>query len=200
MDFAPQLKRSLAAQQASKATSHAKRATINNSNFAFSIYSMHNKADKGAAHDELLWDTTGLKATGTDAGRDRCHAGLERTWKLFKEVFKRNSLDDNGIEIVASIHYKRGVGDAQWDSIPKQMFFGDGGIANDEDDDGKRVNDLATFLIDVVAHEVTHGVVTFEVPGLDPNHRPAQTHMPFDATIFASLLGRVSKDADKGES
>jgi Zn-dependent metalloprotease len=187
-DFAPHLKHSLAAQQASKATSDAKKATTDNSKFTFSIYSMHNKADKKAAHDELLWDTAGLKATGADVGRDRCHAALGWAWKLFKDVFKRNSLDRNGIEIVASIHYKQGVGDAQWDSTAQQMFFGDGGIANDDDDDGKRVSDLGTYTIDVVAHEFTHGVVSFEVPGLDPVLRTFPPRMPFDTTTMPAYL------------
>lgn len=192
-DFAPRLRRSLAARQASREASKAKTPTTNNSKFTFSIYSMHNKADKQAAHDELLWDTTGLKAKGADAARDKTHAALGWTWKLFKDVFGRNSLDRNGIEIVASIHFKQGVGDAEWDSTNKQMFFGDGGIANEKEEDGNRVNNLGTYVIDVMAHEVTHGVVSFEVPGLDPQLRPPEKHLPPDTTIMPAYLADFKK-------
>ena len=54
---------------------------------------MYNKADKKAAHDELLRDTAGPKATGVDTSRDRSHAALGWTWNFLEDVFGRNSHD-----------------------------------------------------------------------------------------------------------
>jgi hypothetical protein len=49
------------------------------------------------------------------------------TYKFYKEVFKRNSLDGNGIEIRASIHDGRGLDDAYWNRNIVQIVLGDAG-------------------------------------------------------------------------
>lgn len=72
---------------------------------------------------------------------------LGATYDFYWKVFQRDSLDNKGLALVASVHYEENYPNAYWDG--KQMVFGDG--------DGKLFNRF-TYAIDIVAHELTHGV------------------------------------------
>lgn len=85
----------------------------------------------------LVRDQASILATGSDGkvlednARERCFEGLQATYNLYK-FFGRNSLDNQGKELVASIHIGTGEGDAYWNW--EQMIFGDGGLrARDHD-------------------------------------------------------------------
>jgi Zn-dependent metalloprotease len=77
------------------------------------------------------------------------YANLGFTFDFYEKVFRRNSLDNNGMSLIASVHYGRGYNNAFWNG--EQMVFGDG--------DGK-IFVAFTRSLDVVAHELSHGVVT----------------------------------------
>ena len=66
----------------------------------------------------------------------------------FRSMYNLNSLDGLGMEICSNIHYKRDYANAFWDG--EDMYYGD----------GDRIN-LKNFgsAIDVVAHELTHGII-----------------------------------------
>jgi Zn-dependent metalloprotease len=66
------------------------------------------------------------------------------------DELNRNSLDDNGMDLIGNVHYDKNFDNAFWDG--KQMVFGDG--------DGKVFINFTTSL-DVVAHEMGHGVVQY---------------------------------------
>ncbi len=68
----------------------------------------------------------------------------------FKSTFKYNLLDGNGMDLIFSVHYRKDYINAFWDG--DEMAFGDG--------DGK---DFVAFSnsIDVIAHELMHGVTQF---------------------------------------
>jgi Zn-dependent metalloprotease len=80
------------------------------------------------------------------------------TFDFFLERFARNSLDDDGMTLISSVHVGEADGrdrfqpmnNAFWDGA--QMAYGDG--------DGE-VFQCFTRSLDVVAHELTHGVQAF---------------------------------------
>lgn len=95
-----------------------------------------------------------------DADVVACMEGLRTTYDFYKTVFKRNSIDDNGLQLEASIHYSIRYDNAVWESESRQMIFGDGdgntrfGHFKGIFKPGSMVNSL-----DVIAHELTHGVI-----------------------------------------
>ena len=80
------------------------------------------------------------------------------TYDFYLELFGRNSLDDAGMALISSVHVGEADGsdrfqpmnNAFWDG--EQMAYGDG--------DGE-VFRCFTRSLDVVAHELTHGVQSF---------------------------------------
>ncbi|HVH41571.1 MAG TPA: M4 family metallopeptidase [Labilithrix sp.] len=86
--------------------------------------------------------TSGWDSAGVDA---HFYAGI--TYDYYKSSFNRKGIDDNDSEIIASVHVMKDWPNAQWDG--KQMLYGDG--------DGERIASTSGS-IDVVAHELTHGV------------------------------------------
>lgn len=82
-----------------------------------------------------------------DVAVDQAYDGLGATWRLYDEVFGRDSIDGNGLPLVASVHYDRNYDNAFWNGA--QMVFGDG--------DGTIFLGF-TRSLDVIGHELTHGV------------------------------------------
>ncbi len=87
-------------------------------------------------------------APAKDATVNRAHAGLGATFDLFFKVFGRRSIDDCGLPLDATVHYGEGYCNAFWDG--ERMVFGDG--------DNDTFVDF-TVAVDVIGHELTHGVV-----------------------------------------
>jgi len=75
------------------------------------------------------------------------HSGA--TYDFYRDVFSRNSLDDRGMSLISSVHLLRKLNNAFWNG--EQMVYGDG--------DGKQFMRFTNSL-DVVGHELSHGVVT----------------------------------------
>ncbi|HET8616334.1 MAG TPA: protealysin inhibitor emfourin [Actinomycetales bacterium] len=82
-----------------------------------------------------------------DAATDEAYDGLGATWSLYRDVYDRDSLDGKGLALDASVHYGEDYDNAFWDG--SRMVFGDG--------DG-RVFQRFTIAVDVIGHELTHGV------------------------------------------
>jgi Zn-dependent metalloprotease len=98
----------------------------------------------------------GDPATG-DVAVNEAYDGLGATFDLFWEEYERNSIDDNGLPLNATVHYGESYDNAFWNG--SQMVFGDG----DEDlpvED--RLFNRFTIAIDVIGHELTHGVTENE--------------------------------------
>jgi Zn-dependent metalloprotease len=76
------------------------------------------------------------------------HAGT--TWDFYNQIFARESVDDHGKALVSTVHYGQNYDNAFWDS--RQMVYGDG--------DGV-IFQRFTAALDVIAHELTHGVTQF---------------------------------------
>lgn len=84
-----------------------------------------------------------------DRAVDNAYDGFGITYNFFSKVFGRNSIDDKGATVVGSVHFHDDYNNAVWWSEGQQMIFGDG--------DGIEFGYLADSL-DVIAHELTHGV------------------------------------------
>ena len=98
----------------------------------------------------------GDPATG-DVAVDEAYDGFGVTFDLLLEEFGRCSLDDRGMPLIGTVHYGQSYDNAFFDG--RQMAFGDG----DEDDEdlpvSERIWNRFTIAIDVIGHELAHGVV-----------------------------------------
>ena len=94
--------------------------------------------------------TEGKPKTG-DAAVDEAYDGLGATFDLFHQVYNRNSIDAAGMALDATVHYDVKYQNAFWDG--RQMVFGDG--------DGELFNRF-TVAIDIIGHELAHGVIEKE--------------------------------------
>ncbi|MDY0831678.1 M4 family metallopeptidase [Pseudomonas sp. SED1] len=92
----------------------------------------------------------GQRASG-DAAVDEAYDALGATHDFFWQVYGRDSIDNRGLALVGTVHYGEGYDNAFWNGA--QMVFGDG--------DGE-VFQRFTRSLDVVAHELTHGIIESE--------------------------------------
>ncbi|MDB5582597.1 MAG: family peptidase [Bradyrhizobium sp.] len=121
----------------------------------------------------------------TDDSVNQAFAGLGNTREFYKEVFDRNSLDGRGMRLDGYVHYDSAYNNAFWDG--SQMVFGDG--------DGVLFTDF-TKSLDVIAHELTHGVTEFTAGLAYHNQSGALNESMSD--VFGSLVkqwaGKQSAD------
>ena len=93
----------------------------------------------------------------TDPAVNEAYDGSGATYDLYFDIFGRDSLDDKGLDLISSVHYMQGYDNAFWNG--EQMVYGDG----DEDlPVNQRLFNRFTICIDVIGHELTHGVTQFE--------------------------------------
>jgi len=90
-------------------------------------------------------------AANADVAVREAFTGLGATWDFYWDVFKRQSIDDEGMALNATVHYGNHYNNAFWNG--RQMVFGDG--------DGELFNRF-TIALDVIGHELTHGVTEDE--------------------------------------
>lgn len=90
----------------------------------------------------------------TDAAVNQAFDGAGITYDFYQAILHRNSIDNAGMRIDSSVHYDKNYNNAFWNG--RQMVYGDG--------DGKLFTGFTT-AIDVIAHELTHGVTQNAVPG-----------------------------------
>lgn len=123
-----------------------------------------------------------------DAAVDEAYDGLGDTYRLLWEVFERDSIDDEGLPLKGVVHYGERYGNAFWDG--QRMVFGDG------DDD---LFNRFTLSLDVLGHELAHGVVQDEA-GLNYWQQSGALNESL-ADVFGSLvkqfkLGQTAAEAD----
>ncbi|WP_069885173.1 M4 family metallopeptidase [Streptomyces luteocolor] len=144
-----------------------------------------------AGHTETLPGTKvhseSDQASG-DASVNRAHAGLGATFDLYLKAYGRHSIDDSGLPLVASVHYGEQYDNAFWDG--EQMVFGDG--------DGELFLDF-TIPVDVIGHELTHGVTQYSA-NLDYFGQSGALNESV-SDVFGSLikqyaLGQNAEEAD----
>lgn len=84
--------------------------------------------------------------------------GFEATWDYYKNVHGRNGIDNAGSPTSLRMHYATSYDNAFWDDGCFCMTFGDGSGASNGG-----LNNLTA--IDVIGHELSHGVIANSVPG-----------------------------------
>jgi Zn-dependent metalloprotease len=131
--------------------------------------------------------TEGQAATG-DVTVNEAYDGFGATFDLYWNVFQRNSIDDAGMDMIGTVHYGNLYNNAFWNS--SQMVFGDG--------DGTLFNRF-TIAIDVMGHELTHGVTEKTAKLVYANQPGALNESMSD--VFGSLvkqrtLGQTAAAAD----
>ncbi|HSL27971.1 MAG TPA: M4 family metallopeptidase [Anaerolineales bacterium] len=92
-----------------------------------------------------------------DVAVNEAYDGSGVTYDLFNDIYERNSIDGNGMRLDSTVHYRQGYDNAFWDG--EQMVYGDGdeNLPSDE-----RLFNRFTIAIDIIGHELTHGVTQFE--------------------------------------
>ncbi|MFE1771151.1 M4 family metallopeptidase [Streptomyces sp. NPDC059008] len=123
-----------------------------------------------------------------DASVNRAHAGLGATFELYLKIYGRKSIDGAGLPLDATVHYGEKYNNAFWDG--ERMVFGDGD------------NDLFvdfTIPVDVIGHELTHGVTQYTA-NLDYQGQPGALNESvsdvFGALIKQYALGQTADQAD----
>ena len=114
-----------------------------------------------------------------DVAVNEAYDGSGATYDLYKNIYNRNSIDNNGLRLDSSIHYQTNYDNAFWDG--KQMVYGDG--------DGDLFNRF-TISIDVIGHELTHGVTQYEA-NLDYSNQPGALNESM-SDVFGSLVKQYS--------
>lgn len=89
-----------------------------------------------------------------DGAVNQAYDSAGTTYRFYQQILNRNSIDNHGMRIDSFVHYGKKFNNAFWDGA--EMCYGDG--------DGKLFLGF-TGAIDVVAHELTHGVTQFTTPG-----------------------------------
>jgi Zn-dependent metalloprotease len=87
-----------------------------------------------------------------DEAVNQAYDGLGFTYDYYWQVFDRDSIDAQGLPLLGLVHYGTDYDNAFWDNAG-HMFFGDG--------DGRLLTQT-TAGIDVIGHELTHGVTQHE--------------------------------------
>jgi Zn-dependent metalloprotease len=88
----------------------------------------------------------------SDKAANQAYDGLGATYNYYWSTYQRDSIDGQGLPMLGLVHYGSEYDNAFWDNAG-HMFFGDG--------DGTLLTET-TAGIDVIGHELTHGVTQHE--------------------------------------
>lgn len=112
------------------------------------VYNCKKQTSLSAA--TLVWKTGTAKLPADKDAKNVINAG-NGTWQFYYDIFGRNSVDNMGLIIQQYIHYDKKYDNAFWDG--RRMIYGDG---------DKKIFGSFTSDIDVIGHELTHGVTQYE--------------------------------------
>jgi thermolysin len=109
-------------------------------------YTMRN----GTTSGYYLTDADNLWGNGTNSDEDSAgvdaHFGAAKTWDYYYNVYGRRGIDGRGYTMNSRVHYGSRYNNAFWNG--SLMTYGDG--------DGSQFSPLVS--LDVVGHEITHGL------------------------------------------
>jgi Zn-dependent metalloprotease len=129
-----------------------------------------------------------------DISTNQVYDFFKNTYDFYFEVFNRDSIDNLGMSLIGSVHFDDlepppGFNNAFWNG--HQMVFGDG--------DGIMFASF-TKCLDVIAHELTHGVTQYTARL--PYHQQSGALNEHMSDVFGSMVKQYSlnkqeaKDAD----
>lgn len=122
-----------------------------------------------------------------DEAVDEAYGFFGDTFKFFFDVYGRNSIDDAGMPLRGVVHFGERLDNAFW--TDHEMVFGDGGS----------IFHRLTMSLDVIGHELGHGVVGDEGPLEYMGMSGALNESMAD--VFGSLVKQYTLDqsADKAD-
>jgi len=137
-------------------------------------------AENGSNLPGTLKRSEGEAPTGENAV-DEAYEGTGATYDLYSDVFSRSSVDNQGLDLISTVHYLVGYDNAFWNG--DQMVFGDG----DENlPEAERIFNRFTIAVDIIGHELTHGVTQYEANLVYRNQSGALNESISD--VFGSLV------------
>ncbi len=124
----------------------------------------------------------------SDVAVNEAYNGAGATYDLYHDIYSRNSIDDKGMPIASYVHYGTDYPNAFWDG--SEMAYGDG---------DREIFDRFTKCIDVMGHELTHGVTQYEA-NLDYYGQPGALNESM-SDVFGSLVKQrfLNQTADKAD-
>ncbi len=144
-----------------------------------------------AEHQEELPGVL-VRGEGSTPSKDQAvneaYEAAGATYDFYKTVYDRNSVDDRGFRLDSTVHFGVDYDNAFWDG--QQMVYGDG--------DGQ-IFERFTKCIDVIGHELTHGVTQYEAKLIYRNQPGALNESMSD--VFGSLVKQyvLKQTADKAD-
>ncbi len=124
-------------------------------------------------------------ASSTDPAVRRIFRGLGEALRFFRQEFGRNSIDNRGVSVIASVH---AAGEVQALWTGSQLAFGDG--------EGQGLLDF-TRSNDTLAHELTHGV-TQHALGLNYSGEAGALHESI-SDVFGSMFRQWQANQTAGQ-
>lgn len=89
----------------------------------------------------------------SDAAANHAYDNTGFTLDFYLQVLGRRSIDNRGMRVESSVHFGKNFGNAMWTG--ERMVYGDG----DQDVSG------FPMALDIIAHELTHGVTQHMIAG-----------------------------------
>ena len=148
------------------------------------VYDCKQKTDLSRAIS--LWDSKTNQKITSIAGKNVIKGG-KASWDFYWQLFSRNSIDNKGLLIKQYVHYDKGLDNAYWDG--RRMVYGDG--------DGLVFTSF-TSDIDVIGHELTHGVTENEA-NLDYENQAGAMNESF-SDIFGIMIKQRFNNQDVKKS
>lgn len=148
------------------------------------VYDCKQKTDLEGA--TLIWDTKNNQKITSGAGKNVIKGG-KASWDFYWQLFGRNSIDNKGMLIKQYVHYDKGMDNAYWDG--RRMVYGDG--------DGSVFTSF-TSDIDIIGHELTHGVTENEA-NLDYENQAGALNESF-SDIFGIMIKQRFNNHDVKKS
>jgi Zn-dependent metalloprotease len=149
-------------------------------------------ANNGTSLPGTMARSEGDPPTG-DSAVDEAYDRSGATYDLFEQVFQRNSIDGNGMVLDSTVHYQVGYDNAFWNG--RQIVYGDG----DEDlPEAQRIFNRFTIALDIIGHELAHGVTQFEA-NLVYRDQPGALNEHFSA-VFGSLVKQRLRNQTAAEA
>ncbi len=129
----------------------------------------------------------------SDPAVNEAYDGSGLTYDLFSEIYGRNSIDGKGLRLDSTVHYMKGYDNAFWNG--QQMVYGDG----DEDlPAAQRLFNRFTIAIDIIGHELTHGVTEYEAKLAYYGQSGALNESMSD--VFGSLVKQYQRNQTAAEA
>jgi Zn-dependent metalloprotease len=128
----------------------------------------------------------GKPASG-DKDADRVYTFAGKVRDYFSKVLKRNSIDNKGMDLILNVHFGQDYMNAFWDG--DEMTFGDG--------DGEIFISF-TRSLEVVAHELAHGVTQFSAD-LEYFSQSGALNEHF-SDVFGSAITQHALKQDAGQA